>query len=124
RGGDHRFSRAGPLMTWSENWLAYTSYAGVVVPALEWQQAPPEIKVPLMQYVECGGSLIVAGSWSAPPGWERTKTILSKEWTAYYPGFGQCLVTTLTEVPKWRNEDWPAVHAMWRQSSQHWRGLS
>ena len=43
--------------------------------------------------------------------------------TAYYPGFGQCLVASEADVRNWTPEQWRAILDMWEQSAQPWQHL-
>jgi hypothetical protein len=108
-----------PVPLWSRHWLGYSSHDGVVLDASELEGAPPEVKAALWQFVECGGSLLIAGSYSVPRDWERTRVRRDKL-TSYFPGFGQCIVAADWDVNRWEPEEWQPIAAMWEQSAKPW----
>lgn len=78
---------------WSTNWLGYTSYDGVVVSAKKFRLMSSATRRAIIQYVECGGSLLIAGKTDKlPEAWGKA-TRLKRGLKAYYAGFGRCLVS-------------------------------
>jgi hypothetical protein len=75
---------------WSTEWLAYSRYDGIAVAADEMERMPPPVRLALMRYVECGGTLHVAGSWQPPEGWPIARVDGPSQ--VYAAGFGVCLV--------------------------------
>jgi hypothetical protein len=70
-----------PLQEWSANWVAYSSYDGVVITAEELRDAPAAVRSALLSFTECGGSLIIVspgGAWEIPEQW-RSRQINSVE---------------------------------------------
>lgn len=55
-----------PLAQWSRQWLAYSAYAAVVVTAEEWEDAPPEVRQTVLDYVRAGGVLALLGTVDLP----------------------------------------------------------
>ena len=73
--GKETFSAAKsetPVAEWSTTWLGYSRYDGVVLTADEMRALPEPAASALTRYVECGGALLVIGSWQVPPavGWQ------------------------------------------------------
>ncbi len=68
---------AGSLLTraeseiaaWTPQWLAYTSFAGVVLSGEEWRIAPLPVREALLRYVACGGTIVLTGAAAPPPRW-------------------------------------------------------
>ena len=63
-----------PVQNWSDNWLGYGCYCGVLLTEQEAGELPAPVLLALRRYVECGGVVIVYGG-SAPKeltegGWE------------------------------------------------------
>jgi hypothetical protein len=106
-GGRQVWLGAGvPLTDWSPNWLAYSGYDGIVVTSGELAAANKAGTLSaLIQYVECGGSLLVLGAWEVPDAWKRRQQALGSL-TNYYAGFGQCLVARDTNFQGWDQADW------------------
>src|SRR5262249_48479044 len=88
------------VASWSPQWLAYSSYDGVLVTAAEMNALPAAVRTALSQYVECGGALVVVGAWQPPDAWRRSRRELGTL-TTYYAGFGQCLVQAEADHHKW-----------------------
>ena len=67
---------------WSQHWLAYSSYDGVIVTGAEMRAAPANVREALQQYVECGGVLLIFGEWEIASIWQHTRSITS--WQEIY----------------------------------------
>ncbi len=48
-----------PIAQWSERWLAYSGYDGIVLSWQEMNAAPPGVAAALWRYVEAGGNLLL-----------------------------------------------------------------
>jgi hypothetical protein len=90
--GEGTFAKAEtPVTSWSQNWLGYSRYDGIVVTGEDMRRMPPDVQTAVIRYVECGGSLLVLGSWTAPNiwrGWEKQEAGMS----VCHMGFGECMV--------------------------------
>lgn len=74
---------------WSDQWVAYTRFAAVVLEASEMETVPGSTPVgkALHRYVETGGTLCVLGaSWEAPQEW--TEVHSSSDYTQWNAGLG------------------------------------
>jgi hypothetical protein len=70
-----------PMNEWSANWVAYSSFDGVVITAEELRDAPAAVRSALWSFAECGGSLLIispGGAWEIPEQW-RSQRINSVE---------------------------------------------
>jgi hypothetical protein len=114
-------ARAGSDV-WSKSWLGYSGYDGVVINSSELAALPAEAEAALRQYVECGGSLVVAGPWKAPKAWERTRTT-DQGLTCFSPGFGQCISVMEPSVGKWTDGQLKLITASWQHSGEPWLEL-
>lgn len=83
-----------PASTWSESWLAYSGYDGVLVTAQDLALMPVAVREALWRYVEAGGMLVAMGASEAPIPSEAA--LLGRrslgDLTAFYAGFGVCLL--------------------------------
>ncbi|HEY7180195.1 MAG TPA: hypothetical protein VIC84_02200, partial [Blastocatellia bacterium] len=69
-----------PMPEWSANWVAYSSFDGVVITAEELRDAPDAARTALWRFAECGGSLLIVsagGAWEIPEQWRsrRVETV-------------------------------------------------
>jgi hypothetical protein len=62
-----------PVSEWSQNWLSFARFGGVVLQADELDAAPEGVRLALLRYVERGGTLIVAGNWQPPAQWQARR---------------------------------------------------
>ena len=102
-----------PATEWSTNWLAYSSFDGVVVTEDEMRGMPPEVAAALWHFVECGGTLLILGNWQVPDSWylrQKTASI-----PTYCVGFGQGLVTT-RDPKQFSADDWKYLQREWTDS--------
>jgi hypothetical protein len=116
---NHAFTAAPDPKTWGrENWLAYSCFDGVALRGGQLEDMPAAARAALWRYVECGGCLLIVSPTKLPDGWKKQVPAPVKGLTAYYPGFGQCLVAEEEPDPaKWSPEQWRAVVGMWEQAA-------
>jgi hypothetical protein len=110
-----------PLNEWSANWLGYTQFDGIVLASDDLREMPSGVHSALWSYLECGGSLLVIGSWEVPRQWEgRQHSIISaskgkNDLQSYYIGFGTLIQTG--------NVDPKQIDAgQWTEIKDHWEG--
>ncbi len=108
-----------PVAEWSTNWLGYSSYDGVVLTAEEMRAMPEPAASALMRYVECGGTLLVIGSWQVPPPW-RIEKEQDGALLTYSTIFGVCLVSENGAVEGLSKLNWEAIGKAWEQSRSPW----
>ena len=82
-----------PVDQWSSDWLAYTGFDGVIVAGGEMATMPPHVRLALMRYAECGGTLMVVGDWEPPDSWRRAETLPTGA-VVHDAVFGRCIVGT------------------------------
>ena len=86
------WSANAPVSEWSENWLAYTRFDGVLLTSDEWrnlQDQSPGILKALRKYTEAGGCLCIVGyDWTPPKEWTPIDNAKGK----YSAGFGEVRV--------------------------------
>ncbi len=137
-----------PLSEWSANWLGYSRFDGVVVSADDLQSMPEGVRSALLRYVECGGSMLVLGSWETPAQWQarpqlvltiksededetetETETELKKkslssaapiknDLKTYYVGFGTLSMTGATDPQQIAVSQWNGLKFDWEGSRQ------
>ena len=48
-----------PVSQWSPNWLGYSCFDVIVLTEKEAEEMPPQVKLAIQRYLECGGTLLV-----------------------------------------------------------------
>ncbi|HET6441704.1 MAG TPA: hypothetical protein VFH53_04940 [Phycisphaerae bacterium] len=106
-----------PVSQWSSDWLAYTVFDGVIVAGGEMGTMPPHVRLALVRYVECGGTLMAIGDWEPPAGWRRVES-LPTEPAVYDAVFGLCIVSASGSTG-----DISAFMASARKTLEPWRSV-
>lgn len=109
-----------PVGEWSPNWLGYSCFDGVVLTADEMRTAPEPVFSALSRYVECGGALMVIGSWQVPQYW-RTENQQQGSLRTYTAGFGVCMVSENGVVDGLPEANWQSIGNAWDQSQSPWK---
>ncbi len=68
-----------PVSEWSQNWMSYARFDGIVLQADELNAAPETVRLALLRHIERGGTLIVAGNWQPPAQWQPRSGIIKDE---------------------------------------------
>jgi hypothetical protein len=111
-----------PLNEWSANWLGYTQFNGIVLTSDDLREMPSDVRTALWRYLECGGSLLVIGSWEAPQQWEgRQHSIISasnrrNDLPFYYIGFGTLILTGNVDPKQIDAGQWTEIKDHWEDS--------
>jgi hypothetical protein len=104
---------------WSTTWLGYSSYDGVVLTAEEMRAMPEPAASALIRYAECGGALLVIGSWQVPQPW-RIEKAQDGALLTYNASFGVCMVSENGAVEGLSKSNWEAISNAWEQSQSPW----
>ena len=107
---------------WSENWQGYSRYDGILLSGGEMQTLPGGVRLALEKYMECGGSLLVAGNWTAPAAWQTEREFMGDH-TIFYRGFGECVLIREGNPEKWSSVLWKALTRSWKRSQQPWQSI-
>lgn len=93
---------------WSVNWLGYSSFDCIVLLSSEMQEMPGPVRTALLRYVQCGGSLLVLGTWSRPEEWNSpVEKYGPLECT--YLHFGVCAMAGSSDVSLWQDDIWQSL---------------
>jgi hypothetical protein len=82
-----------PVSEWSQNWLSYSRFNGVVMTGLEWVSLPPGVRGALLEYVRCGGSVLTVGEAELGEEVSSFGQIRDERFTLNAIGFGTFLTT-------------------------------
>ncbi len=91
-----------PPQEWSENWLAYSGFDGIVLQRPDIESMPPHVLAALQQYVECGGTLSILGGGPFP---FTGKTVQQLDSKTYAVGFGRCFMHASNDFEKIKLEE-------------------
>ena len=106
-----------PVSEWSQNWLSYSRYHGILLAGGEWAVLPDGVKRALLEYVRCGGSLSIVGPTTfdgEPFTVEQTEGIFKLS----YPGFGIISATSRKDISTWGKPEWELLKDGWDASSR------
>lgn len=99
-----------PPQEWSDHWLTYSSFDGVLLHQSDVEKMSPNILKALQHYVECGGVLTVLEGSACPfPGPRNQSIDSSLNRHTYAIGFGRCYVHPRTGGNEFLMED----HSAW-----------
>jgi hypothetical protein len=103
--------------TWSDNWLAYSRYDGILVTAAELNALPAATQTALWQYVETGGALLVLGRTDLR-GLSAVTYSRQDEagWLEVRAGFGICRVSPDANYDAWDADHFAQLMNDWRNT--------
>lgn len=110
---------------WSENWLGYSCYDGIVLRAKEFRAMPGQVQRAVWQYVETGGTLLTVGDFD--PAKYHNAAIVEKEngnFTTYSVCFGKCIVSKQEKAKDWNKTFLSHININWQQTLQPWKNLN
>jgi hypothetical protein len=107
-----------PVSEWSQNWLSYSRFNGVVMTGLEWVSLPPGVRGALLEYVRCGGSVLTVGEAELGEEVSSFGQIRDERFTLNAIGFGTFLTTPSNAMDVWTASDWEALRTNWQPASQ------
>jgi hypothetical protein len=118
---------SAPPPSWSENWLAFTRYDGVVLrqsDVAELATTSPRtqaVLAALWRYAEAGGAVLVVGPGNIhlPATWRDMRRVGVFE--AHAVGFGLCLHAREASSARWSESDWQTVASTFSQTSAPWQ---
>ncbi len=117
-----------PVSEWSQNWMSFARFGGVILHAEEFSAAPETVRSALLRYVERGGTLIVAGNWQPPAEWQARRGVVKDEpledeetepapkpksqpdLPVFYVGFGAVIVTGSVDPKEIAVNLWKQIH--------------
>ncbi len=109
------------IHNWSNNWLAYTCYDGLVLTAADMRAIPAEAKQAIRRYVTCGGSLVVLGLWQPESDWHavpRETHRMPQDMTGAYVGFGEVRIVSEYNVNRIDNRGFVDMSQMWHHTRE------
>ena len=98
-----------PVEQWSDNWLSYSSYHGVIVAEADRARMPSAVADALKQYVASGGMLMVIGGTPPPGGFKSAEHANQLKLQVY--GFGT-VAHSAKETSRFTDDDWFELNAV------------
>lgn len=106
---------------WSDNWLSYTRFEGVVLTADDYSRMPADTRDALKSYVYAGGTLLKLGAKHPETmGWSDTRNS-KKNTEVSRLGFGFILSSSILSVDKLSHADLDIFKMYWRKNSGFWQ---
>ena len=105
---------------WSDHWLAYTCFDGLVVTSEDMREMPADVRLAVWRYVEAGGSLFVMGGCEIPSAWRSRRTVPAEGLESRHVGFGQCLVCNRADVGGLTKDHLRALARSWSVTQSPW----
>ena len=109
------------ISEWSDNWLGYSCYDGVLLTDADLRSAGAAVRSALWRYVECGGSLIVFGDHPPPTGVAVHAGPARERVATYYVGFGRYGVCQDRDLTKLTTGQLSYLVTLWTQTRQPWQ---
>lgn len=82
-----------PMEEWSDNWLAYSAFDGIILYSQDFETIPPGALSALRQYAENGGTLLIVGDMELPwTGRTINRTSFDQDSKRYDIGLGRCVI--------------------------------
>ncbi len=106
---------------WKDNWLAYSSFDGIVLTESDMQQMSIAAKQAIIRYVECGGSLLVGGALEIPRPWNQYPLQVAAGLKGYNVGFGQCIISSGISLNNLDKNQLQSIWLAWQKSREPWR---
>lgn len=128
--GNYYIQSDAPVTSWHKNWLAYSRYDGIVISANDIETAPAGVHSALLDYVACGGALLVMGSWNPPSHWQpasitpvnyASRVAEDGYLSRYFIGFGECFITSEQQVAHLSRKHLHMIQESWISSVHAWR---
>jgi hypothetical protein len=110
-----------PAAEWSEAWISYSPFDGIVLNAREFKSLPPAAATAVWRYTECGGNLVLLGG-EIP----QSLTSLTHGQSAWPEGiavgFGRCFIVPAEKLSDVENALTPLQHAL-TDSANYWQSI-
>lgn len=87
-----------PITQWSPNWLGYSCFDVVLLTAKDVEQMPPEVRLAMRRYLECGGTILVHGQ-KVPLVFSENSVNNGKG--GYYVGRGHAVASGAKNEANW-----------------------
>ncbi|HJQ37933.1 MAG TPA: hypothetical protein VKB93_12415 [Thermoanaerobaculia bacterium] len=101
-----------PAAEWSDQWIQYGQYDGVLLTTEDWTQLPPAVRSALLRWTAAGGTLTFLGMPGPLPVVMR-QAVEAQNVAAWHSGFGTIAVLeSQTEFPVPAVEE---LRTMWRR---------
>jgi hypothetical protein len=111
-----------PVAQWSENWISYSPFDGIVLDASDFSGLPPGVSTALWRYTECGGQLIIFGDAQIPEPWRSLQKNSSGD-HGFNIGFGRCFVFPGGSVARLNETTAKTLTDAMTENARYWQSL-
>ncbi len=112
-----------PSAQWSENWISYTPFDGILLSASDFTTMPPAVATALWRYAECGGQLVIFGEVTPPEPWNKSGKSWNDDGRIYDIGLGQCFVLAAKTVSSLNALAAKAITDTFAEAARYWDAL-
>jgi hypothetical protein len=112
-----------PVSEWSENWLAYTPFDGVVLNSADLGALSPAVLGALGDYLSAGGNVILTGANNLPASWHPTQKKNLAAGVEYTVGFGHCFTFSSENPAALDPKSVQTLRETVRSAASYWQAL-
>jgi hypothetical protein len=112
-----------PVSEWSENWLAYSPFDGMVLNAEDLSALPPAVLAAIGDYLQAGGNVVLAGQTGLPVAWHPVQKRQLPDGMEFKVGFGRCFTFPVENLAQLSTNSVEALKTSVRDAARYWQGL-
>jgi hypothetical protein len=112
-----------PVSEWSENWLGYSPFDGVVINAADLSSVPPAVLGALGDYLSAGGNVVFLGTTDLPAAWHPAQKKNLRDGAEYDIGFGRIFVFSQQNPALLDPKSVQTLREAVRDTGRYWQGL-
>lgn len=112
-----------PISEWSENWLAYTPFDGIVLGTADMSSMSPAVYNAIGNYLYAGGNIVLFGTSDLPSAWHSWDKRRLADGVEYRVGFGRCLIFSSENPASLDRETVETLHNTMREAAAYWQTL-
>ncbi len=112
-----------PVSEWSENWLAYSPFDGMVLNTADLNSMSLAVFAAIGDYLQAGGNIVLAGKTDLPAAWHSTQKTSLPDGIKHNIGFGHCFTFSEENLATLSSKSVLALRETVRDTARYWQGL-
>src|ERR1035437_8969717 len=112
-----------PVSEWSENWLAYSPFAAVVLNAADMAAMSPAVLAAIGDYLSAGGNVVLSGKTDLPAVWHPAQKKNLRDGVEYNVGFGRCFAFSSENPAVLDSKSVQTLRDAVREAARYWQTL-
>jgi hypothetical protein len=112
-----------PVSEWSENWLAYSPFDGVVFSTADMASMSPAVLDAIGDYLSAGGDVVLLGKTDLPASWHPWRKQNLAGGVDYGIGFGRCFAFSSENPAMLDSQSLKTLRETVRDSAHYWQSL-